>query len=190
MKKMNQKGTGVVEVVLLLVLVGLIVGVGYYVYNSQKKTNESLDNASQSLTDATKAKEGVKNKEAASRYLVIKELGVKIELDDATSDAYYVMENGFAYVSTTALKNANVECSAEKTAVAAISKVPKTATDEMIGKTYEQHIKDGGSGVIIGDNVYLMTRAQSYCSEDLHVQAKQQAVWNSFLAKAETMQQL
>ena len=195
MKKLNQKGFGAVEIVLLVVLVGIIAGAGWYVYQSQKKTKESLDNANQNIEQISKSNKEIneadkKSENSSKKYLEIKELGVKVELDDATADAYYVMQNGFAYISTTSLKNAGPECSAEKTGVVAISKVNKTDTDEMTGKTYEQQIKDGGSGVIIGNNVYLMNRSQAYCSEDVDVQAKQQAAWNSFLAQAKTMQAL
>ncbi len=55
MLKLNNKGSSPLHIVLILVIVGLIAGVGYYVYSSQKKTNESLDNANSSLEQAAQA---------------------------------------------------------------------------------------------------------------------------------------
>jgi hypothetical protein len=43
--KNYQKGFSAVEALLILVIVGVIGGVGYFVYSSQKKTNEALENA-------------------------------------------------------------------------------------------------------------------------------------------------
>lgn len=197
MKKLNQKGIGVVEVLLLLVLVGLIAAVGYYVYNSQKKTNESLDNASQSLTDAAKASQEAKEENKESSYLVIKELGIKIELTSGIEDAYYVMKDGIAYLSTISLNAADPECGADGTSVVAVTKAKKTdqgapgGAGAMPGETYEDAAKKPGSDiVIIGNDAYFLTRSQSYCSEDVKIQAKQQAAWNAFLAQAKTIQAL
>lgn len=39
MRKTNQKGFGIVEVLLLIVLMGLVGGVGYYVYSQSKKND-------------------------------------------------------------------------------------------------------------------------------------------------------
>lgn len=193
MKKLNQMGFGIWELLLLLLLILLLILLGWWVWK-QKGDNKPADNSAPAQSEPKKATgekpSAEKPKEVAKKYLEIKELGVKVELDDTTSDAYYVMQNGYAYVSTTALKNASTECAAEKTGIVAISKAAKGEYDEMLGKTFEQHIKDGGSGVVIGNNVYLMTRSQAYCSEKVDVQTKQQAAWNSFLAKAKTMQAL
>ncbi len=55
MKKLNSKGSSPLHIVLVLVIVGLIAGVGYYVYNSQKETKQNLDNANSSLNSASQS---------------------------------------------------------------------------------------------------------------------------------------
>ncbi len=48
--KKNQKGFSAVELVLFAVIVSLIGFVGWYVYSSQKKTSDTLDNAANNST--------------------------------------------------------------------------------------------------------------------------------------------
>lgn len=48
MLRLNSKGFGLIECLLIFVIVGLIGGAGYYVYNAQKNTNETLDNTGNS----------------------------------------------------------------------------------------------------------------------------------------------
>lgn len=54
MKKLNNKGFGAVEFLLIFVVIGIIGGAGYYVYNAQKKTNTALDNAANTQVDPQK----------------------------------------------------------------------------------------------------------------------------------------
>ncbi len=41
MKKLNQKGFGIIEIILVIVLVGLVGGIGYYVYTQAKNNDET-----------------------------------------------------------------------------------------------------------------------------------------------------
>lgn len=61
--KINQKGFGVVEILLVFVIIGLIGGTGYYVYNSQKKTNTALDNTANSQSEPQKSEDEEDNQE-------------------------------------------------------------------------------------------------------------------------------
>ena len=56
MKKLDSKGFGAVEALLIIVIVGLIGSVGYFVYGSQKKTNTSLDNTAKLQVDPLNGK--------------------------------------------------------------------------------------------------------------------------------------
>lgn len=55
--KLNSKGFGVVEGLLIVIIVGLICGAGYYVYKANKNTNESLHNTGNSEAIRSEAQE-------------------------------------------------------------------------------------------------------------------------------------
>lgn len=59
MKKLNEKGVGLLVPILVLVIIGLIAGVGYFVYNSQKnnKTQESTANSQEAAVDSQNKEE-------------------------------------------------------------------------------------------------------------------------------------
>lgn len=195
MKKINQKGFGIWELLLLLLLLLILLALGWWVWN-QKNDNKPADNSSSSSQQQAEPKKeeqkpaAEKPKETPKKYLEIKELSVKIELNAAIDDAYYIMKDGYAYLSLTSLKNADPECAADKTGVAAIGAYTKTDINDMSGKTYEEQVKAGGSGVIIGNKAYVLDRSQAYCSEKVDVQTKQQAAWDGFLTQAKTIQSL
>lgn len=49
----NQKGFTVVEALLIFIIVGILGGAGWYVYNSNQKTNDSLTKADSSSSETT-----------------------------------------------------------------------------------------------------------------------------------------
>jgi hypothetical protein len=183
-KKLNANGFTIFEILVVVLLFSIVLILGWWVWQQQGKSKSS-DNATSSQSAQPKAEE----KQDTKKYLSIKELGVKVELDKTIEDAYYVMQGGYAYLSLKSFQTVD-DCSAERGGMVAVSKVAKGEYDQMFGKTYEQYIKDSGDGVVIGNNAYLMTRSQAYCSEVLDTQAQQQAAWNSFMAQAKTMQAL
>jgi len=85
----NQKGFSAVEGLLILVIVAIIGGTGYFVMSTQKKTNTNLDNAAQSSQVVPKPKSSTA---AAQKYLEIKEWGVKVPLSSKDSGAYYKVD--------------------------------------------------------------------------------------------------
>lgn len=54
MKQLNQKGIAAVAAILLIIVVAIISGSGWYVYNAQKRTRQTLDDTSKSLADPQK----------------------------------------------------------------------------------------------------------------------------------------
>src|SRR3989344_1891275 len=95
----NQKGFSVVEGVLILVIIGLLGGVGWYVWDSNKKTKQVLDNTDKGSSVSNK----IPN-ETNANYLVIKEWSVKVPLDsDTTGLEYSIGSNGVASFRTTEL---------------------------------------------------------------------------------------
>lgn len=77
-----------IVVVMLLVVTGLVLG-GFFVWQGNKQgkqTNASTQDQNESATPSNDAKKEVK-------YLVIKEWGVKIPLNDDISGAYYTFNS-------------------------------------------------------------------------------------------------
>jgi len=77
--KLNQKGFSGVEALLIVVIVAIIGGVGYYVYQSQQETKKSQDNANKSSQEIEAEKKTEPAPAVAKKdYFEIKELGVKL----------------------------------------------------------------------------------------------------------------
>lgn len=55
MKKLNNSGFGAVEAMLIVVILAIIGGTGYYVYHTSKKSNDTLNSASQVASSPTRA---------------------------------------------------------------------------------------------------------------------------------------
>ncbi len=95
-KNTKSAGFGAVEIVIAVVVVLVVGFIGWRLYDAlkSKQTNPSQQTNSNPTTDTAK-------------YLDIKELGVKIKLDDKTQDVTYYsqMSNGMptALLSTTSL---------------------------------------------------------------------------------------
>jgi hypothetical protein len=84
MKKFNQKGFTLIEGLLIVIALSLVVGIGYYVYNSNKNTPQD-----DSSNTKPAAKETAKTTPAAKNYLEIKELGIKFQVTDKLKNTYY-----------------------------------------------------------------------------------------------------
>ena len=65
----NQKGFSAVEGLLVLVIIGVIGGVGYYVYNSRKETTKYQDNANKSSLEVATGKKQIEKDEVADWLL-------------------------------------------------------------------------------------------------------------------------
>lgn len=182
MKKINQSGFGLWELFLLIILILVFIWLFWYVWQ-QNKINEESSKPQDGTSQINKKEE--KPKEPQISYLEIPEMGIKMQLDDATKDAYYVMKNGYAYLSLESLKNID-ECAAEETSIAAISKAKKTDKDELSGMTYAEVAKD--NGIVIGEFAYFITPAQAYCTEQPDAKLKNIAAREAFpdLAKSIT----
>ena len=95
MKKLNLKGFGAIEALLITVIVVIIGGASYLVYNSQKKTNQSLDNANNSLTNAAQA-----SQKAAEEKDQADESQMNV-LQLANNSVSLTIPKGWTYVSGT-----------------------------------------------------------------------------------------
>ncbi len=92
MKKMNSKGFTVVHGLLMLVIIAIIGGSGFFVYKAQEDTNGSLDNTahgSDSSIDIPKKEKSDALDNPAQKYLEIPQWGVKVPLSDSLKDLEY-----------------------------------------------------------------------------------------------------
>lgn len=79
----NQKGFGIVEILVVIVVVGLIGAVGWLVYDRQKTTKQGTT-AQQSATNQDKTSTD-KNQTAQINYLTLEDFKVRIPLNDKTN---------------------------------------------------------------------------------------------------------
>jgi hypothetical protein len=175
MIKLNSKGFSPVHILLLVLIAGMIGGVGYYVYISQKETKQNLDNSASSQADPQKSdkKEEVKEEKDETKtelnkgYLVINELGVKFKLSSSLEGLYYIIgdEGRTAYFSLEELRA--TDCAADKTSQVALTRYTEQdfIRDETVAPLKE-------SSKIIGDYYFYAIGGQSACSEDSKTQER------------------
>jgi hypothetical protein len=156
MKKLNNKGFGILELLLLLLLLLILIFLFWWVWQQNQKNNDS--NQPQGGVEVVQKAEDKKDKVVSVKYLEIPELSVKLKLNSDTDDAYYVMKNGYAYLSLTSLKDVD-DCAADETGIAAVGKYKKTDVNEQTGKTYATE------GTVIGNFAYTISQAQAYCTQ-------------------------
>jgi len=131
MKKLDIKGFGTIEVILFLVLVGIIGGIGWYVWQNKQKTDKlnsistfaeckagSASKLQESYPEVCVTKNGKSfpnpdqkitplntetQKQNTTNYLIIKEWGIKFEMEDADKLTYKLSsENSDGKVTETA----------------------------------------------------------------------------------------
>lgn len=109
---MNNKGFGILPVILVLIVIGVI-GAGFY-YLQQNNKSE-IDT---SITNSSNSPDGASEEISANTdYLEIPELGVKIGLNDVSRDLTYSMQlmsddKTIAVLSSRSLTSLEADCSA------------------------------------------------------------------------------
>jgi len=81
----NQRGMGLVETLLVVVIVAILAFAGWYVYDSNKKTNKIYDTTNQTATSQTTATKPKK----VEKTFTFKEYSIKITLPDTLKDLSY-----------------------------------------------------------------------------------------------------
>ena len=88
--KRGQKGFGAVEALLILVIVGTLAAVGWYVYDTKKDADATYNKAENAAYKNDGPSSTSQSQEAAG-YLEIKEWGVKIALTAPIKNATYLI---------------------------------------------------------------------------------------------------
>jgi hypothetical protein len=179
-KKLNQKGFGAMEFLLIFVVLGLIIGVTLYVINAKKDTENSLqstnstnsqtdENESTKTTQAPNSKESINDQKtdtATINYLTIKEWGVKAENKSDLTLSYKISFDGkSASFTSSAVQDLTPRCDAQSGSGGSINRF--IATDEIKGHKISDYIKD--EGVVyknIGQYYYIFEHSQALCGSD------------------------
>jgi uncharacterized protein (UPF0333 family) len=88
--KKQQLGFSVVEGLLITIIVAILGGVGWYVWNSQKEVDKTYSQtANSSVSPKSKNSTNSAALDSSPNYFVIKEWGVKLPVTDSNDKYYY-----------------------------------------------------------------------------------------------------
>jgi type II secretory pathway pseudopilin PulG len=91
--KKTQRGFSAVEALLLVIIIGMLVGVGWYVWHSQKQVDKTYSQtANSSVSPKSKKSTNSAALDSNSNYFVIKEWGVKLPVTDSSDKYYYKID--------------------------------------------------------------------------------------------------
>lgn len=112
MKKLNTKGFGLIEGLLILVIVGIVGGTGFYVYNANKKASSGSDGTTIAKRDKNDTEDGKPVNTSDENYLLIEEWGIKIpQLPEGNVISYEIDENNnFAFFVSSEQKAVGGDC--------------------------------------------------------------------------------
>jgi type II secretory pathway pseudopilin PulG len=194
----TQKGFAVVEVTLLLVLVSIIAGTGYFVWHSKKQADKSLNtaaNTNQTASSKSSSSKGSNpsnhstnsqssNSALSSQYLVITQWGVEMPITADIKDAYYdVLENNegdpnLYGLSTHVLASLDSNCSATHGAVGIISR--QTAATHDQNATMNDPLNSPVYPDKVGNYYYYFDHSHAACSNNQSTNSEQGNDFNLF----------
>jgi uncharacterized protein (UPF0333 family) len=138
MKKQPKiKGFSTIEGLLILVIVLILGGVGWYVWHSTKSTNDVLNSVdkSSSAVGNTATQKSVPTSKQTTQTLDIKEWKVKLPLSTQIADAYYVV--------STSSQDDNGQPNTVWLGLKSLDKVLSTETDPVSGTPYQERHPNG-----------------------------------------------
>lgn len=109
MKRINQKGFAVLETFLLIVIIVLLAGIGYYVWHSNKQAASTYKAASNSAQSSPAPKAPKTSAKADDAAVSITEWGVKVTFADADKVTYKMDANSAALLLKPSVTT-NEEC--------------------------------------------------------------------------------
>ncbi|HEX5448017.1 MAG TPA: hypothetical protein VFW90_02335 [Candidatus Saccharimonadales bacterium] len=97
----TQKGFAALEGLLILIIIAIIGGTGWYVWHSKNQTDNTLDRAASQETTASNKKESTNATESApgQKYLVITQWGVKAKNPQGLTLEYKIDKNTAVFTS-------------------------------------------------------------------------------------------
>jgi len=118
MTKFTQKGFTAIEAILIVIVLAILGGTGYYIYSANKKANSTYSSAAQASQSnakfsAKKNPKSAKNTSSTQQYFTIKEWAVKAPYTIGPPLLYTFTKDAgpnVAYISTQDLANADTKC--------------------------------------------------------------------------------
>lgn len=184
-------GFGIVGVVLIVVAVALIGFIGWRVYDASKakptsSTQQQTSSSQSSGSGQPSSQPPSGTPTDTATYLNIKELGVRIKLDDSVKDATYsvqTLSDGslVARFSTQSLAALDPSCDAKSGQLGALEK--STASTDRLGNELKP---DGHTVFKFGNYYYTYATSQALCSS--RVQSTVNAALTTFRQSLTTLQ--
>ncbi len=193
--KNNQKGFSLIEAILVFAIIAALGGVGWFVYQSKNKTNQSLDKSAKAQNEPQKTPYGTdkSSQKETTQYLNITELKIRFKLTENTKDAYYHVSsnkdpNGipYVYLSTHSLDAyAGCQASVDNSGVAAVGSFHDGESDEIVG----DYLTAYPAAQKVNDLRYYIQGNQYDCTEqnksDLYTQVRK-----DFISQYKTIEKL
>ncbi len=177
-KILNQKGFAAMEAMLVVVILAIVGGTGYYVYQANNKATETQNQAQTNANTAAPHKKNEKKSKPATaiEYLVVKEWGVELPLSSGIKDAYYIYDsNGYARLGTRSLTAMSAKCAPDKVGVSVLSR-QTVATHNANAQQSEPSWDHPVYNTKLGNYYYGITHAQAACGNTTNSpESKQQA---------------
>lgn len=145
MKKLNQSGFGAIEAILIVVIVAIIGGTGYYVYHANKQTDKAANNASSSNIESSKTQATSSKTTAPAntpKYLTIKEWGIRAPYSGSDSFSYIISTNNTATVISQKLKTKYGCTDMGAGMIQRLNPNESTSADVHIGNYYYKFVHD------------------------------------------------
>jgi predicted negative regulator of RcsB-dependent stress response len=92
--KKPQEGFSAVEALLIVIIVGMLGGVGWYVWNSQQQIDKTYSQTANSTVAPKQASAKSSPAASQSNYLTIKEWGVRAKNSYGITPVYKIFEGG------------------------------------------------------------------------------------------------
>jgi hypothetical protein len=166
--KRPQNGFSAVEALLIVIIVGMLGGVGWYVWHSQAQVDKTYSQTANSSMVPKSKTSATLNPTDNTNYFVIKEWGVRAKYSGNLALTYAPIASSFAVFSSEQLsKSVNGGC---KTFGGRIERVKagEVYDSDVEGRPVEQLVNDPNVTIVykkIGNYYYLFMHDQSLCSD-------------------------
>jgi hypothetical protein len=190
----DQNGLGAIEALLIAVIIGIVGFAGWFVYNSQKKTNQSLDNTNRTQANINKQAQAETKPPEQAKYLEVKEWGIKIPVKEVpTLELREIVHGSYAAFSTPQLNGFKKDCSGKNAVAVYRGKASENVPTETgsNGSTYEEVSRDSTKLFSrVGDYYYVkLNYGHASCANNQDEEKTEADITNKIERALHAMQQ-